>query len=304
MRNLIIIEAPSNLGLKALRNDTEPGVRFLPDALRKTGLAINAGIDHCITVPPPPYATEVEEESQIRNAAAIAEYSRLLGREIHEVIAKDLVPVVIGGDCSILLGAALGLKNGGQYGLISIDGHTDYMWPEHSTTHGAAGMDLALVTGNGPGILSDIDERGPYFQEAHVYSFGNREQTDWYVELIKGSNIAYFDLPAVRQHGIGQVTAGFLTMVGRENLDGFWVHLDVDVLNNDIMPCVDSPQEDGLTYTELKETLQPLLASPSFKGISISVLDPTLDEELGYTKAFSDQLAVLLNKIVTGIDIQ
>jgi len=304
MRTLIIIEAPSNLGLKALNGDTEPGVKYLPDAFRKTRLAINAGIDHCITITPPPYATDVDEESQIRNATAIADYSRLLARQIDETIKNDMVPVVIGGDCSILLGNALGLKTSGRYGLFSIDGHTDYMWPEHSSTNGAAGMDLALVTGNGPGILSDIDGKGPYFEEGHVYSYGNRDQEGWYIELIKNSDISYFDLPAIRQNGIDCITADFLKMVGQENLDGFWIHLDVDVLDNAIMPCVDSPQEDGLSYKELKETLQPLLASPYFKGINITILDPTLDPELGYTRAFSDQLAGLLNGVVTGINIQ
>jgi arginase len=72
--------------------------------------------------------------------------------------------------------------------------------------------------------------------------------------------------------------------------------MDVDVLNNEIMPCVDSPQEDGLTYQELKETLAPLLASPSFKGINITILDPTLDPHGTYITAFSAQLSALLKQ--------
>ena len=304
MRNLIIIEAPSNLGLKTQEPATEPGVRYLPDAFRKTGFAENAGITQVITVPPPPYTTDIHAESQVRNAEAIAAYSRTLASHVQEAIKRDLVPIVIGGDCSILIGNALGLKNlGGRYGLFAIDGHTDYMWPEHSGTAGAAGMDLALVTGNGPAILSDIDGQRPYIAETHVYAYGNRDQEGWYVDLIRASGINYFDLPAIREQGISHITAAFLTMVGREKLDGFWIHLDVDVLGNDIMPCVDSPQDDGLNYAEWKETLQPLLASPSFRGINITILDPTLDPELTYTRVFSTHLAGLLKHLVTGIGI-
>lgn len=304
MRNLIIIEAPSNLGLKSLHGGTEPGVRYLPDALRKTGFAQHAGIEQTIIVPAPEYSMEVDKESQIRNAAAIADYSRALASQIVTAFKHDLTPVVIGGDCSILLGNTLGLKNtGGRFALFSIDGHTDYMWPEHSGTAGAAGMDLALVTGNGPAVLADIDGQAPYIAEEHVYSYGNRDQEEWYVNLIRQSDVAYYDLPLIRETGIGKITADFLTMVGKNELDGFWIHLDVDVLDNNIMPCVDSPQEDGLSYQELKETLRPLLASPYFSGINITILDPTLDPELNFTRVFAENLGAMLKKVVTGIDI-
>jgi len=39
-------------------------------------------------------------------------------------------------------------------------------------------------------------------------------------------------------------------MVSENNLDGFWLHLDVDVLNDDIMPAVDSREKGGLFYDE------------------------------------------------------
>jgi arginase len=297
MRNLVIIEAPSNLGLKSLQSGTEPGVRFFPEALRKTGFAENTGITQTIQVPPLPYSMAIHAESKIRNAEAIADYSRTLAGHVQEVIKQGMIPVVIGGDCSIVLGNTLGLKQiGGRYGLFSIDGHTDYMLPEHSGTAGAAGMDLALVTGNGPAILSDIDKQGPYVSEEFVFSYGNRELDEDYVTLIKDSNIHYYDLPAIRKQGIDRIMADFLTMITQNNLDGFWIHMDVDVLNNEIMPCVDSPQEDGLTYQELKETLAPLLASPSFKGINITILDPTLDPHGTYITAFSAQLSALLKQ--------
>jgi arginase len=304
MRNLIIIEAPSNLGLKSLQTGIEPGVKLFPEALRKTCFAANTGITQTILVPAPHYTMNIHAESKIRNAEAIAAYSRTLASHVQEALERGMIPVVIGGDCSILLGNTLGLKNmGGRYGLFSIDGHTDYMLPEDSGTAGAAGMDLALVTGNGPAILSDIDGQGPYISEADVFSYGNRELDEDYVGLIKNSAIHYYDLTAIREQGIDHITTAFLTMIGRNKLDGFWIHMDVDVLDNEIMPCVDSPQEDGLSYPELKQTLQPLLASPYFKGINITILDPTLDPHGAYTTAFSEQLSALLGPVVTGIDL-
>ncbi|WP_280640692.1 arginase family protein [Hymenobacter volaticus] len=102
----------------------------------------------------------------VRNAAAIAHYSQRLAACIRQVLTQPAFALVVGGDCSILLGIALGLKAVGPYGLFFLDGHTDYATPERSATGGAAGMDLALVTGCGPAQLTNLDEQAPYFHPA------------------------------------------------------------------------------------------------------------------------------------------
>jgi arginase len=302
MRHFMIIEAPSNLGLKELRPGVEPGVRLLPEALRKTGLAKDAGITHVICVPAPTYSMDIDQESGVRNAGAIAAYSEKLADRVREAVEKDIIPIVIGGDCSILIGSALGLSSTGRhYGLFAMDGHHDYMWPEHSGTGGAAGMVLAIVSGNGHPKLTDIRQLRPYINEEHIYAYGNRDLEPGYVELITGSHVHYYDLAAVREQSIHAITSRFLTMIGQSGLDGFWIHLDVDVLDNDIMPCVDSPEPGGLSYLEWEETLKPLIASGYFKGMDITILDPTMDPDNRYTKAFSERLAGLLRPAVKGL---
>ena len=45
---------------------------------------------------------------------------------------------------------------------------------------------------------------------------------------------------AIRKTGACErATGDALEVVVREGLDGFWVHLDVDVLDDDLMPAVD-----------------------------------------------------------------
>lgn len=63
--------------------------------------------------------------------------------------------LVIGGDCSILLGALAGARQAGPLSLIHIDGHSDFRHPGNydpeQTLGTVAGMDLALATGRGEG---------------------------------------------------------------------------------------------------------------------------------------------------------
>ena len=75
-------------------------------------------------------------------------------------------------------------------------------------------------------------------------------------------------------------------MIEENDLDGFLIHLDVDVLNDNIMPAVDSRENDGLNYPEFITILTRLLSSPKSIGIEITILDPNLDIEGKYTTAF------------------
>lgn len=295
---MILIEAPSNLGLREPSPNVEPGVKFFPSAMGREGFARMAGIQEKISVIPPPYSTEIDKESKVRNADKIIEYSKQLSKVIDEEIQNKKVPVIIGGDCSILIGAALSLKRNGNYGLFFMDGHTDYVLPEQSGSSGAAGMDLAIVTGNGHEKLTNIENIKPYIQEENVFCFANRDTSEaWYVDAIVKSDINYYDLPMSRLGGIRSITKNFLTMIDSKKLDGFWIHFDVDVLNDAIMPCVDSRQEDGLSYDELKLTLESLISSPLFTGIDVTIFDPTLDKDGRYAKRFARELANCFKEI-------
>jgi arginase len=273
----IIIEAPFNLGLKEPEPGVEPGVRFLPDALQGHGFAGRLNITDITRVKPPAYVSVIDAQSGIRNLKQVVAYSRLLAANVEIQLKKHKSPLIIGGDCSILIGIMLALKNLGKYGLFFIDGHTDFITSEQSSTAAVAGMDLAIVAGLGNENLTNIDGLKPYVREEAIFCYGNREYNEFYEAPIINSSVNYYHLNKIRQMGINRITEKFLTIIDKNELDGFWIHLDADVLDDAVMPCVDSRNTGGLSYNELKQTLQTLLNSPKFTGIDITILDPTLD---------------------------
>jgi arginase len=295
MENLCIIEAPSNLGLKEPAPGKEPGVKKLPEWLKAHNLYEKIIPNKIISVVSPLYSMHLDEDTGVRNADAIVNYSKLLSFEIQNAINTGYFPVVIGGDCSILIGCAHALKSKGKYGLFFIDGHTDFVMPHTSLTQGAAGMDLAIVTGYGHNKLTDIDGYKPYFEEKNVLSFGNRFLEEEYVNFIQCSRLAYFDLEAVRKVGIDKIVAQFLKTMFDNNTSGCWIHLDVDVIDDELMPCVDSRQPGGLNYNELILTLRLLLTSGHVAGIDITILDPDLDVEDRFTTLFVNEIATVLS---------
>jgi len=295
MNNLVVIESPFNLGLKELTPGKPPGVNKLPQWLKQHGLYEALSPTQIIDIPAPPYSMHIDAETGVRNADAIVSYSKNLALTVQDTLAKNNFPLVIGGDCSILIGCMLGAKKQGKYALFFMDGHTDYVTTQFSATKAAAGMDLALVTGNGADKITNIDGLKPYVNEADALAFGNRCEDREYVELILNSGIAYFSLKHIRQIGIKTITADFIAQAKLKNLDGIWIHLDVDVLDNDIMPCVDSPQQGGLSYSELNETLAALFKSGLVSGMDITILDPDLDENGAYAGRFVKEIAKVFN---------
>jgi arginase len=298
MRKFILIEAPSNLGLAQPAPGVEPGVKFFPSAMEKEGFALSLKNKEKVRVDAPLYSGDIDPESKVRNAAKIIDYSKRVAEALENVFKKANVPVVLGGDCSVLIGAALSLKRKGNYGLFFLDGHTDYVSPEQSGSSGAAGMDLAIVAGKGHNRLTNIENLKPYFIEENIFCCGNRDIVeDWYVDAIVKSDIHYYDLYVLREKGLTTTAGEFLELVESKSLDGFWVHFDVDVLDDEIMPCVDSRQKDGLSYRELEQILDPLIQSVYFRGIDITIFDPTLDKEGIYARQLAKELTNLFQSL-------
>ncbi|AUP78098.1 arginase family protein [Flavivirga eckloniae] len=293
---IYIVEFPSNLGLKQTDYAIEPSVKKLPKWLKQFGLHKQVNPERVLGLEPPSYSMDFDKESGVRNADKIIKYAKEQS-QLLESLKEEAFKIVIGGDCSILIGSAIALKKKGEFGLFFIDGHTDFILPEISQTGGAAGMDLAIVTGYGHEKLTNIHGLNPYFMERNVFCVGNRAFDEDYVQPILDSEIGYYNLNRLRRNGFKNTVDQFLKLVNDNRLDGFFIHLDLDVLNDDIMPAVDSRAKGGLTYVELSELLIPLISSEKAVGIEITILDPDLDKNGKYTIKFVQHFVEILKSV-------
>jgi arginase len=64
----------------------------------------------------------------------------------------------------------------------------------------------------------------------------------------------------------------------------FWIHLDVDVLDQAVMPAVDSPGSPGIDSDELRGILRPLLCGQRCIGMTVAIFDPDLDPDGAYAR--------------------
>ena len=301
-RRTVLIEAPSNLGLKPPVPGTVPGCAKLAGALREQGLARRLGaLDGGVVVPPRYDRGDWRPGDGVFNAPQLAAYTPRLADRIEQHVRVGDFPVVLGGDCSIVLGSALALRRLGRYGLAYFDGHDDFRHTGNAPHVGAAGgEDVALVTGRGQADLTDIQGLRPYVRDEDVHLLGLRDaenEPENAFEELTSLGIAHTPVAEVRAKGPETVAHEALARLASQELDGFWLHMDADVLDPTVLPAVDSAEPGGLFPDELGALLRPLADSPRCVGFQLTIYDPDRDPEADGARLLTDLVADVLGEL-------
>jgi arginase len=296
-RRVALLAAPTNLGLRPPRPGSEPGCAKAPAALRAAGLyrrLAELGAADAGAVLPGPYADDAAP-GRLRNQDAIIEHARRLAARISALRREGRVPLVLGGDCGLLAGAGLALRAEGAFGLVHVDGHTDFRHPGNSARCASlAGEDLAAAVGLHWPAISDIDGLAPYFQPANVVHLGCRDDDEYLAEARRRLGAVVPAATAIRQ-GTAVTTWQVQRVVRQDGLSGYWLHVDVDVLDPSVMPAVDSPDPGGLSAEQLAALLDTL--APGAAGAQVTVFDPELDPDGRYARLLTDVIVAGLGRL-------
>ncbi len=291
-RRIEILQVPSNLGLKPT------GVERAPAVLSAAGLSKRLGAERTARIECPAFDPRRDAATGLLNPLGLVSVAHDLALMVDATLKRRAFPLVIGGDCSILLGPMLALRRRGEYGLLHVDGHADFQHPSQEPYGEAASLDLALVTGRGPQDVVDIDGLAPLVRDEHTAHFGSRDKTgDSYLDLhIRDTAILVRDLEDIRTRGIDACIDAVLAPVARTKLDGFWLHFDVDVLEDALMPAVDYRNPDGLDWDESARVLHAADATGRLVGMQVTIYNPKLDGD-GYPCAA--QIVDLLGNVLS-----
>jgi arginase len=284
-RAVRLVLAPSNLGLRP-ENGKEPGTWQAPRILMAAGLRHAVEASEVMCLERPLYDFKAQPGTRIRNGQTLRRFSLELGQTVRAALDSRHFPVVIGGDCGILLGCLYGLRLSGGRGLVHVDGHSDftqaksYATPE--TLGAAAGMDLALASGRGEPLMTEwpgVD--GPLAADADIVQVGERGRDDpfftaYYGDILS-TEITRIDVQDVLAEGIDAAAQRVLARLEARGLERTWVHVDLDVLDQEVMPAVDSPGSPGFDYGQLAGFVGALAASGRVAGVDFAIYDPERD---------------------------
>lgn len=289
-RRYAMIEAPSTLGL------VKGGVEGLPRRLLELGLADRIGARRAGRLATPSKDPTPDPDTLTLNAGAIAAWSPRLADAVEAVLDLGEFPVVLGGDCTIVLGSMLALRRRGRYGLLFIDGNADFFQPEAEPNGEGASMDLAFVTGHGPPLLTDLEGRRPLVRAGDSVALAYRDHEDQaeFGSQPLPAELRSYDLPAIRRLGVEAAAYAAVAHLERPELDGFFIHVDADCLDDAIMPAVDFRVPGGLSWDELATVLRIALASEKAVGIEITIYNPNLDADGSAGRGLVEVLASAL----------
>jgi arginase len=267
------------------------GEERAPAALRAAGLIERIGARDLGDVAAPLGPPDRDPRTGIVAFEALVRASDAIAASVGDVVGSGERPLVIGGDCSLLIGAVAGARRAGREpGLLFVDGHADYWDGSSSPTGEAADMELAILHGDGPVELAGEE---PLLDPARTAILGHRQpelHPDVAAERERvPAAVLQLDAPAIRELGPAAAAELARERAGPER----WLHLDLDSLDERALPAVSYPQAGGLGWDELEALLAPMLAA-GVLGASVADLNSDLDPDGVYAARVCELLGDLL----------
>jgi arginase len=283
-----LIGAPTSAGAYA------PGQEDAPGAMRDAGLVaalVDAGHDVVDFGDVPRLRWRPDRDApNAMNATAVLAAALAVSEQVAAALDRGLVPLVVGGDCTVELGTVRGCGGGGT--LIYVDPHPDLNTPL-TVPDGALdwrGMAHMLgVDGTVPG-LADVTSLEP--DAVLLFGQSPERSTDTERALIENLGIA-----AIQQSEVARDPAAAarraLDWAGERNR---MIHLDTDSIDFADLPLAENTDRNvGLSFKAVGAALDVLLGTP-FRALTITEINPHHGEPGGATlRAFTERLATALS---------
>jgi len=216
---------------------------------------------------------------------------------VGDVLRNGGRPVVLGGCCTVLMGAAPAARDEfGHVGLVYVDGHLDMYDNRTSPTGEAADMPVAALLGLGwPDLLAMMGPM-PVINARDVVVLGARDEAE---AADVGDLPVRLGLTVYRPAAIKSDPVE-VALVARDRLASlvalpYWLHLDVDVLDEEAFPATDYLMPGGIDLGQLAELLRPLGQDPRLVGVSVGCYNPEKDPGGRCGIALTDVLADALS---------
>jgi arginase len=216
--------------------------------------------------------------SGLLNESALEHLVASIHRAVSSAIERGRRPLLVGGDCPVLLGAlAAGRDRHGAAGLLLVDGHEDAWPPRQSPTGEASDSEVAIALGRVADLPELLAGLTPLLTPQALAILGARDRKEIDeagLDSLDGAVALFRDDAAIRHAGADAAVVALA-----DSAPAFWLHIDLDVLATGELPAVDYPQAGGLTWDELLAIARPALAAPGCFGCSVVIYNPDLDPE-------------------------
>ena len=276
------------------------GVEMGPAALRIAQMAESLRLlGHAVTdigdVTVPQRATISAEIAGRGFLPLITQVCEELAEETADAVAHGEVPLVLGGDHSVVAGSLAGAARhfaarGESVGCIYLDTHGDLHPPATSLSGNVHCMPLAHLLGHGDQRLASIAGTEPALSTRRLALVGIRDLDAPEKEAIRAWGITCFTMRDIDELGLREVMRRAIA-VATSDTDHLWVSCDMDWVDPSDAPGVGTPVRGGATYREAQLAMEMVSDSGKVVGLDIVETNPVLDER-NRTAELAVQLAM------------
>jgi arginase len=222
-------------------------------------------------------------------------------KSVNSALKRRRFPIVIGGDCPILLGCLAAVReiHGSSAGLFFVDGHEDAYPPHKSPTGEAADMELGFALGmNCEHLPSNMFDNNtgwpplPLVDASNICMLGPRDKNALQKQGVeslsrKAVETFYDDIAIRKSKNVEALINRALKQLKSKRtaiVDKLWLHVDLDVLSTLSMPAVDYRQRGGINWNQLKTITRAIMSSGYTIGLDLTIYNPDMDPDSRFAR--------------------
>ena len=198
----------------------------------------------------------------------------LVADRVRDAIDAGDFPVLLSGSCFVAVGVVAGLGESSP-GVVWLDAHGDFNTPESSIDGYFDGMGLAVLTGSAWKEVRALAVEGEPLPETAVLLAGARDLDPLEEARLDASQI--HTLPPAGIDSDDSVVRAASSL--HPEPTGYYVHLDLDVLDVDEAPVNVYSVDGGLDADQLDAQIHSLLDGMPVRAVSLTAYDPDRDPE-------------------------
>jgi arginase len=296
-KTVAVVGVPMDLGAGRRGVDMGPSaIRYagLQEELVALGLTVH---DHGDLVVHHASRLPRGENPRLHYLGEVVRVNRELAELVAALGAAGEIPVVLGGDHSIGIGALAGAASlGKRLGVIWLDAHGDFNTDRITPSGNIHGMPLAVAVGRGHPDLLAAWTQAPFAAEKDVWLIGTRDLDPLERQALSASEVRVATMTEIDRDRMRSVVEQALDAL--QAVDHLHVSIDLDVIDPKEAPGVGTPVPGGITYREAHLVLEMIAESGRLGSLSVVEVNPILDDHNRTGQMAAGLIASALGKVI------
>jgi arginase len=269
---------PSSAGAHHAGQEQAPRAlrqRGLIDELGRAGLTVEDGGDVAGEV----FVADAVDASA-RNVDAVVRVAAAVADAVEEHVRRGVIPLVLGGDCTITVGVVAGLQRVyADVRLAYFDGDADLNQPADTRSGVLDASGISHLLGIADTPLAGLGNRIPLLREHQLALMGyDPADTDSFDAEVLAQRPGLLNFTGTQLRAEGRRAAEAVVAAMSDEQSRLVVHFDVDAVDGRDLPLANFPHYGtGVRLSTAGEILQTLCAAANLSAVVLTEVNPTHD---------------------------